>query len=107
MELTKKLSIKPWDLFGALVILNNSPDNIPGSLLKLEGPLVLDSHDDNPAGGDEIEERGEGLVLVRRVGVEEAEGHHGAARLVQHHHVDATTARLGGIIQDLRREDRN
>ena len=58
-----------------------------------------------PAGGDEVEEGRERLVLVRGVGVEEAEGHHGAARLVQHHHVDATPARLGGVIQDLRRKD--
>ena len=54
-----------------------------------------------PAGWDEVEECCERLVLVRRVGVEEAEGHHGAARLVQHHHVDATPARLGGVLQDL------
>ena len=59
-----------------------------------------------PAGGDEVEEGGEGLVLVRGVGVEEAEGHHGARGLVQHGHVDpAPTARAGGLrggVKDLK-----
>ena len=67
----------------------------------------LDGEDEDAADADHVDEEDHGLVLVRRVRVEDAARHHGAGGLVQHQHVHAASSTLVGVVHDLRGQSRS